>query len=70
MTVAFSDGQRIAQATTPVEGHNSFLLEGGQFVGRMEGSGGKVALRFTAPGTYTYTIGRREHHTGTIVVQQ
>lgn len=69
-TVAFLDGHRVAQATTAVEGYNSFVLEGGHFVGRMEGSGGKVALRFITPGEYAYTLDHHGHLTGTIVVQK
>jgi plastocyanin len=68
VTLAFLDGARVAEATAPVEGYNTFLLEGEHFVGRMEGNGGKVALRFTTPGTYTYTLGHEPHKTGTIVV--
>ncbi len=70
VTLAFLEGQRVAQATTAVAGYNSFVLEGQHFVGRMEGSGGKVALRFIAPGEYTYTLDHHEHLTGTIVVQK
>jgi hypothetical protein len=53
-----------------VEGYNGFDLEGKHFMGRMEGKGGKVALRFVTPGTYTYTNDHRGHLTGTIVVRQ
>lgn len=67
-TVAFLDGQRVAQVTSPVAGYNSFTLEGGHFVGRMEGNGGKVALRFSTPGEYTYTMDHGEHLTGRVVV--
>jgi plastocyanin len=69
-TVAFPEGQRVAQATTAVEGYNSFVLEGEHFVGRMEGGGGKVALRFIAPGEYAYTLDHHGHLSGTIVVQK
>jgi len=68
VTLAFLEGQRVAQATTAAEGYNSFVLEGDHFVGRLEGSGGKVALRFNTPGAYAYTIDHHEHLTGTIVV--
>jgi hypothetical protein len=68
VTLAFLDGARVAEATTPVEGFNGFLIEGKHFVGRMEGNGGKVALRFTTPGTYTFTLGHAPFRTGTIVV--
>ena len=68
VTMAFLEGQRVAQATTAVEGYNSFVLEGGHFVGRLEGSGGKVALRFNTPGEYAYTIDHQGHFIGTIVV--
>lgn len=68
VTMAFLEGQRAAQATTAVEGYNSFVLEGDHFVGRLVGGGGKVALRFNTPGEYTYTIDHRGHLTGTIVV--
>jgi plastocyanin len=67
-TLAFLDGARVAEATAPVEGYNGFVLEGEHFVGRMEGSGGKVALRFTTLGTYTYALGHEPNITGTIVV--
>lgn len=70
VTVAFIEGQRTAQATTTVEGYNGFLREGDHFVGRLEGSGGKVALRFSTPGEYVYTIDHHEHLTGTIVVHK
>jgi plastocyanin len=69
-TVSFTEGQRVAQATTSVEGYNGFTLEAGHFVGRMEGSGGKVVLRFVTPGEYTYTVDHHEHLTGTIVVRK
>lgn len=69
VTIAFLDGSRVSQVTSPVAGYNGFTLEGGHFVGRMEGDGGKVALQFSTPGEYTYTIDHREHLTGTIVVQ-
>lgn len=69
VTVAFHDGKSIAQATQPVEGINGFVLEGSHFVGRMEGNGGTVALKFTAPGAYPYTLGHGDGSTGTIVVQ-
>ena len=68
--VAFLDGQRVAQVTSPVAGYNSFTREGGHFVGRMEGNGGKVALQFVTPGTYTYSMGHREYLPGTIVVHK
>ena len=70
VTLAFLDGARVAQATASVEGYNAFVLEGEPFVGRMEGNGGKVALRFTTPGAYTYTLGHAPHLTGTIVVRK
>jgi hypothetical protein len=60
----------VAQTTTAVEGYNGFVLEAGHFVGRMQGNGEKVALRFATPGEYTYTVDHRKHLTGTIVVQQ
>ena len=69
-TLTFLDGQRVAQATTAVAGYNSFVLEKGHFVGRMEGSGGKVALKFLRPGEYAYTMDHQEHLAGTIVVQK
>ncbi len=59
--VAFLEEQRVVQVTSPVAGYNGFTLEGGHFVGRMEGNGGKVALRFVTPGKYTYSIDHREH---------
>jgi len=70
VTIAFLERQRVAQATTAVEGYNRFVREGDHFVGRLEGSGGKVALRFNTPGEYTYTVDHHEHLTGTIVVQK
>jgi hypothetical protein len=70
VTVSFLEGQGVAQATTTVAGYNGFVLEAGHFVGRMEGSGGKVALRFVIPGEYPYTVDHREHLTGTIVVRK
>jgi plastocyanin len=70
VTLAFLEGQRAAQATTAVEGYNSFVLERDHFVGRLEGRGGKVALRFMTPGVYAYTIDHQGHLTGTIVVQK
>lgn len=69
VTVAFREGPRAAQATTAIEGYNGFLLEGDHFVGRLEGSGGKVALRFNMPGEYAYTLDHHGQLTGTIVVQ-
>lgn len=68
VTMAFLEGQRVAQATTAVEGYNSFVREGDHFVGRLEGSGGKVALRFNTPGEYAYTMNHHAYLTGTIVV--
>ena len=68
VTMAFLEGQRAAQATTAVEGYNSFVLEGAHFVGRLEGRGGKVALRFNTPGEYAYTIDHHGQLTGLIVV--
>jgi hypothetical protein len=70
VTLAFLDGARVARVTQAVEGYNGFTLEGKHLVGRMEGNGGKVALRFTAPGTYTYSLGHALYRTGTIVVAQ
>lgn len=70
ITLAFLDGARVAQATDPVAGYNGFTLEGEHFVGRMEGNGGKVALRFTTPGTYIYALGHKPDITGTIVVSE
>jgi hypothetical protein len=70
VTLSFPQGQPVAQATTAIAGYNSFLLEAGHFVGRMEGSGGKVALRFNTPGEYAYTVDHHEHLTGTIVVHK
>lgn len=70
VTVSFPEGQRVAQATTAIAGYNSFLLETGHLVGRMEGSGGKVALQFNTPGEYAYTVDHHTHLTGTIVVGQ
>lgn len=70
VTVAFLEGEVVAQATQPVEGINGFVLESGHFVGRMEGNGGTVALKFTAPGTYPYTLGHGDGVTGTILVRQ
>ena len=68
VTVSFHEGQQVAQATTAVQGYNGFVLEGHDFIGRMEGNGGKVALRFVTPGTYTYAIDQ-DHLSGTIVVR-
>ena len=68
VTLAFLDGARVAEATAPLAGYNGFVLEGEHFVGRMEGSGGKVALRFTTSGAYTYALGHKPDITGTIVV--
>ena len=68
--LAFFDGARIVQATDSVAGYNGFTLEGEHFVGRMEGNGGKVALRFTRPGAYTYALGHEPDITGTIVVAE
>lgn len=70
VTVSFPEGQRVAQATTAMAGYNSFLLEAGHLVGRMEGSGGKVALQFNTPGEYAYTLDHHAHLTGTIAVGQ
>ena len=70
VTVSFPEGQRVAQATTAIAEYNSFLLEAGHLVGRMEGSGGKVALQFNTPGEYAYTLDHHTHLTGTIVVGQ
>jgi hypothetical protein len=68
VTVTFAEGHRVAQATTALQDYNGFVLEGHAFRGRMEGNGGKVALRFLTPGTYTYSIDQH-HLTGTIVVR-
>lgn len=68
VTVTFVEGQKVAPATTPVEGYNGFVLEGHDFTGRMQGEGGKVALRFVTPGEYTYAIDHG-HITGTIRVR-
>ncbi|HEY5870672.1 MAG TPA: hypothetical protein VI542_34750 [Candidatus Tectomicrobia bacterium] len=70
VTVSFHEGQRVAQATMAIAGYNSFLLEAGHFVGRMEGNGGKVALQFNTPGEYAYTVAHDQHLTGTIVVHK
>ena len=69
VTVAFLKGATVAQATQPVEGMNGFVLEDGQFVGRIEGNGGTVALTFTAPGEYTYALGHGDALTGAVTVQ-
>ena len=69
-TVAFSEGQVVAQGSTPVDGYNGFITEGEHFVGRMPGNGGKVALRFVAPGVYTYIVDHQGQMTGTIVVRR
>jgi hypothetical protein len=68
VTVVFHEGPQVAQATTAVQGYNSFVLEGHDFLGRLAGNGGKVALRFVIPGTYTYITGQH-HPSGTIVVR-
>ena len=68
VTVTFAEGHMVAQATGPVEGYNSFVLAGHDFTGRMQGDGGTVALRFVAPGAYTYALDHG-HFTGTIVVR-
>jgi plastocyanin len=68
VTVTFTEGHRVAQATTALQDYNGFVLEGHALSGRMEGNGGKVALRFLTPGTYTYSIDQH-HLTGTIVVR-
>ena len=68
VTVTFAEGHRVTQATTPVQGYNGFILEGHALRGRMEGNGGKVAMRLLTPGTYTYTLDHN-HLTGTIVVR-
>jgi len=70
VTVTFLKGNTVAQVTQPVEGMNGFVLEDSQFVGRMEGNGGTVALTFTAPGEYTYALGHSDGLTGTILVRQ
>ena len=70
VTVTFLKGNTVAQVTQPVEGMNGFVLEDSQFVGRMEGNGGTVALTFTAPGEYTYALGHGDGLTGTILVRQ
>lgn len=70
VTVAFLEGENVAQATQAVEGISGFTLESGHFVGRMEGNGGVVALKFTTPGTYAYTLGHGDGLTGAIVVRQ
>jgi len=70
VTIASLERQRVAQATTAVEGYNRFVREGDHVVGCLEGSGGKVALRFNTLGECTYTVDHHEHLTGTIVVQK
>ena len=40
----------MAQVATAIAGYNSFLFETDHVVGRMEGSGGKVALQFQHAG--------------------
>jgi hypothetical protein len=69
VTVTFAEGHRVTQATTPVQGYNGFVLEGYTLRGRMEGNGGKVAMRFLTPGTST-SILAHTHLTGTIVVRE
>ena len=49
----------MAQATTAIAGYNSFLFETDHVVGRMEGSGGKVALQFNMPGEHADTLNHR-----------
>lgn len=66
--VTFTEGLRVAQATRAVQGYNGFILERHDFIGRMQGDGGKVALRFVTPGTYTYTLDH-DYRSGTIVVR-
>jgi plastocyanin len=68
VTVTFVEGQKVAPATTAVEGYNGFVLEEHDFIGRMQGDGGKVALRFITPGEYTYAIDHG-YITGTIRVR-
>ena len=68
VTVAFPKGEDVAQATKAVEGINGFVREGSHFVGRLEGNGGTVALRFFIPGEYTYSLGHQEHMSGKVVV--
>jgi hypothetical protein len=69
VTVTFAEGHRVTQATTPVQGYNGFVLEGHALRGRMEGNGGKVAMRFLTPSTSTSTLDHN-HLTGTIVVRE
>jgi len=69
VTVAFPKGEDAAQGTKAVEGMNGFELEGRHFVGRLEGNGGTVALRFFIPGEYTYNLGHQEHMSGKVVVR-
>ena len=69
-TVTFQAGRQVAQATMPVAGYNGFILEGEHYVGRMEGNGGQVALRFATPGEYTYTVDHQKHLGGVIVVKE
>ena len=69
VTVAFLKGKDIAQVTQPVELMNGFVLEGSHFVGRMAGNGGTVALKFTTPGEYPYTLGRGDGVAGSITVK-
>lgn len=69
-TVAFAEGQAVAQGSKAVEGYNGFAIEAEHLVGRMQGNGGKVALRFVTPGAYTYIVDHQGHMSGTIVVRQ
>lgn len=52
-TITFPDGQRVLDA---VSNASLFNLDRGKLVARIEAAGGKAALSFTKPGTYTYTV--------------
>jgi hypothetical protein len=43
-TVTFAEGHCVAQATTALQGYNRFVLKEHILRGRMEGSGGEVAI--------------------------
>ncbi len=55
-SVVFPTGEQLSEKTATVNGINGFVREKREFVGRMQGNGGEVALQFLAPGAYTYTI--------------
>jgi hypothetical protein len=50
VTVTFAEGHHVAQATTPLQGYNGFVLEGHALRGRMEGQWRQSRAAVSDPG--------------------